>query len=225
MPRPWLETETVARMLGPASTISRPRMRASCRSRSPSLEPRRYTRSRAFSRSSSTSWTCPPRARHVRVRAALRLAAERLFAGALRLVGSPYVWAGTLRAPAALFGRTLPGGFDCSGLSGVYKLEPFLLGAPAFSRGAQGKDDLRHERRGAALSACHTRERPTRRRGLLRCERHALEAERGRHMGIYAGSGWMVHSSDRGTTLTPMTGWYETRFAWARRPLAEAGLA
>ena len=45
------------------------------------------------------------------------------------------------------------------------------------------------------------------------------------HMGIYVGNGWMVHSSDRGTTLTPMTGWYETRFAWGRRPLAEAGLS
>jgi cell wall-associated NlpC family hydrolase len=44
-------------------------------------------------------------------------------------------------------------------------------------------------------------------------------------MGIYAGNGWMVHSSDRGTTLTPMTGWYENRFAWGRRPLAEAGLS
>jgi cell wall-associated NlpC family hydrolase len=45
------------------------------------------------------------------------------------------------------------------------------------------------------------------------------------HMGIYVGSGWMVHSSDRGATLVPMTGWYETRFAWGRRPLAEAGLS
>jgi cell wall-associated NlpC family hydrolase len=45
------------------------------------------------------------------------------------------------------------------------------------------------------------------------------------HMGIYVGNGWMAHSSDRGTTLTPMTGWYETRFAWGRRPLAEAGLS
>ena len=43
-------------------------------------------------------------------------------------------------------------------------------------------------------------------------------------MGIYVGNDWMVHSSDRGTTLTPMTGWHETRFAWGRSPLAEAGL-
>ena len=29
-------------------------------------------------------------------------------------------------------------------------------------------------------------------------------------MGIYVGNGWIVHSSRFGTTLTPMTGWYET---------------
>ena len=44
------------------------------------------------------------------------------------------------------------------------------------------------------------------------------------HMGIYVGNGWFVHSSRFGTTLTPMTGWYETTFAWGRSPLVEAGL-
>jgi cell wall-associated NlpC family hydrolase len=43
------------------------------------------------------------------------------------------------------------------------------------------------------------------------------------HMGIYVGNGWLVHSSTRGVSLEPMVGWYESRFAWARRPLAEAG--
>jgi cell wall-associated NlpC family hydrolase len=44
------------------------------------------------------------------------------------------------------------------------------------------------------------------------------------HTGIYLGSGWFIHSSGYGVTLAPLTGWYKTRFAWARRPLAEAGL-
>jgi hypothetical protein len=35
----------------------------------------------------------------------------------------------------------------------------------------------------------------------------------------------MVHSSSRGTTIAPLDGWYVASFAWARRPLAEAGLA
>ena len=36
------------------------------------------------------------------------------------------------------------------------------------------------------------------------------------HAGIYVGGGWMV--------LQPLQGWYLDRFAWARRPLSEAGL-
>jgi cell wall-associated NlpC family hydrolase len=44
------------------------------------------------------------------------------------------------------------------------------------------------------------------------------------HMGIYVGNGWFVHSSRYGVALETMTGWYREKFAWARRPLAEAGL-
>jgi hypothetical protein len=35
----------------------------------------------------------------------------------------------------------------------------------------------------------------------------------------------MIHSSGQGVALAPIaTGYYVARFAWARRPLAEAGL-
>jgi hypothetical protein len=34
----------------------------------------------------------------------------------------------------------------------------------------------------------------------------------------------MIHSSGQGVAVTPLTGWYRQEFAWARRPLAEAGL-
>ena len=44
------------------------------------------------------------------------------------------------------------------------------------------------------------------------------------HMGIYLGNGWFVHSSSEGVTLLPFDGWYRQSFAWARRPLLEAGL-
>jgi cell wall-associated NlpC family hydrolase len=44
------------------------------------------------------------------------------------------------------------------------------------------------------------------------------------HMGIYLGNGWLIHSSDEGVTLVPFDGGYARRFAWARRPLREAGL-
>jgi cell wall-associated NlpC family hydrolase len=45
------------------------------------------------------------------------------------------------------------------------------------------------------------------------------------HMAIYAGGGWMVHSSRYGVALASVDRWYVERFAWGRRPLAEAGLA
>ena len=45
------------------------------------------------------------------------------------------------------------------------------------------------------------------------------------HMGIYLGDGWFIHSSGYGVALASLSGWYAKRFAWARRPLAEAGLS
>jgi cell wall-associated NlpC family hydrolase len=144
---------------------------------------------------------------------------------AFRFVGSPYVFAGTSERPQQLFGKKLPGGFDCSGLVWrVYKLEPFA-GAPALSGVLKGRTTY-------AMSGEVPR---SARIGWAELEPgdvvffgsrgpRSKPAEIG-HMGIYVGSGWMVHSSDRGATLAPMTGWYETRFAWARRPLAEAGLS
>jgi cell wall-associated NlpC family hydrolase len=44
-------------------------------------------------------------------------------------------------------------------------------------------------------------------------------------MGIYVGNGWFIHSSGYGVALATLDGWYQREFAWARRPLREAGLA
>jgi cell wall-associated NlpC family hydrolase len=43
-------------------------------------------------------------------------------------------------------------------------------------------------------------------------------------MGIYLGNGWFIHSSAYGVAVAQLSGWYAQRFAWGRRPLAEAGL-
>ena len=45
------------------------------------------------------------------------------------------------------------------------------------------------------------------------------------HMGIYLGNGWFIHSSEYGVAVASLDGWYRNEFAWARRPLAEAGLS
>ncbi len=144
---------------------------------------------------------------------------------ALRFVGSPYVFAGTSERDQQLGGRLLPGGFDCSGLVWrVYKLEPFA-GAPSLSAVLKGRTTY-------AMSGEVPRAKRISWYGLRPADvvffgsrgARSKPAEVG-HMGIYLGNGWMVHSSDRGTTLVPMSGWYETRFAWGRSPLVEAGLA
>jgi cell wall-associated NlpC family hydrolase len=223
-PKPWLGTETVARMLGFRTNhlrsqeelelqLSQPATRAEAAYsvarllaiREDEVESVRQALE-AFSFPELTAWQ------------------QTVLRRALRFVGSPYVWAGTSERPQQLFGRTLPGGFDCSGLVWrVFKLEPFA-GAPVLASVLKGRTT--YDMSGEVPRSWRIA------RDLLQPGDVVFFGPRGPrskpsevgHMGIYAGNGWMVHSSDRGTTLTPMTGWYETRFAWARSPLAEAGL-
>jgi cell wall-associated NlpC family hydrolase len=149
---------------------------------------------------------------------------RRVLARAIRFVGYPYVWGGTSEKPQAPFGVRVPGGFDCSGLAWrVYKLEPFD-GAPQLAATLVGRTTY-------VMSG----EVPA----SKRIPRDALEPadllffgdagpaskpSQVGHMGIYVGGGWFLHSSSRGVTMVPLAGWYADRFAWARRPLAEAGL-
>jgi len=223
-PRPWLGTETVARMLG--FRMNHPRAEDE-------LElqvSQSVTRAEAAFSIAVYLGLDEVKVDAVRMEAegfmppALTEWQRVVVARALRFVGSPYVWAGTSERPQQLFGRTLPGGFDCSGFVWrVYKLQAFSA-APDLSRVLVGRTSY-------AMSGEVDRS--------LRVPRGALQpgdvvffGSRGTrskpsevgHMGIYVGSGWFVHSSRFGTTLTPMTGWYETTFAWGRSPLVEAGL-
>ena len=150
---------------------------------------------------------------------------------AVRFVGYPYVWAGTSEKTQELWSATapgglvtVPGGFDCSGFVWrVYKTKPYA-GAPLLG-------DILKGRTTYAMSAEVAK--PARiafddlqpgdvlffgSRGT-----RSTSAEVG-HSGIYVGNGWFVHSSSAGVTLQPLSGWYSKSFAWARRPLAEAGL-
>jgi cell wall-associated NlpC family hydrolase len=150
---------------------------------------------------------------------------------ALRFVGYPYVWSGTSETTQELWSATAPGGwvsapggFDCSGFVWrVYKTKPFagapllgdiLKGRTTYAMSAEvdkaariGFDDLLPG--DVIFFGSH---------GVL-----SAPQEIG-HMGIYVGNGWFVHSSGAGVTLQPLQGWYTTTFAWARRPLTEAGL-
>jgi cell wall-associated NlpC family hydrolase len=223
-PRPWLGTETLARMLELRLNhlrdveelerqVLQPATRAEAAfsvARVLELDPSDIDAVRkaaeGFSLPILTEWQ------------------REVLARSVRFVGSPYVWAGTSDRPQQLFGKLLPGGFDCSGFVWrVYKLEPFA-GAPMLMDVLKGRSS--YEMSGEVLRTARlTRE-------LLKPGDVVFFGTRGPrsrpnevgHMGIYLGNNWIVHSSRFGTTLTPMTGWYESSFAWGRRPLAEAGL-
>ncbi|HSB38426.1 MAG TPA: C40 family peptidase [Gaiellaceae bacterium] len=149
---------------------------------------------------------------------------KRVLDTAVRFVGFPYVWGGTSEKPEAPFGVDAPGGFDCSGFVWrVFRLQAYPGGA-ALAATIRGRTTYqmsgevpRSKRIGFAklqpgdvlfFGPSGPRSRP---------------ASIG-HAGIYLGGGWMIHSSGQGVAVTPLTGWYRQQFAWARRPLAEAGL-
>jgi cell wall-associated NlpC family hydrolase len=150
---------------------------------------------------------------------------RRVLQTAVRFVGYPYVWGGTSERAQAPFGKQVPGGFDCSGFVWrVFKLERYPE-APALAETLRGRTTF-------AMAG----EVPASRRirfAALQPADLIFFGDRGPssrpaqvgHMGIYLGNGWFVHSSRYGVALEQLAGWYRDRFAWGRRPLAEAGLA
>lgn len=146
---------------------------------------------------------------------------------AVSFVGKPYVWGGTSESAQVLWdGKRLPGGFDCSGFVWrVFKLEPFP-GASALATVLRGRTT--YELSGEVPPAQRIKKVENLQPGDLIFQGDAgpksKPAQIG-HAAIYLGGGWFVHSSGNGTTLHPLEGWYRDRFAWARRPLREAGLS
>ncbi len=150
----------------------------------------------------------------------------------LRLVGFPYVWAGTSEKPQRLWSSTAPGGtvsapggFDCSGLVWrVYKLEPFPT-APTLTSVLKGRTTF--EMSGEVKPALRIAVADLQPGDVLFFGSKGKSSKPSQvgHSGIYVGNGWFVHSSGNGVTLQPFEGWYAKTFAWGRRPLAEAGLA
>ena len=145
---------------------------------------------------------------------------------AVSFVGWPYVWGGTSEKEQQLWdGRRLPGGFDCSGFVWrVFKLEPFP-GASALATVLRGRTT--YEMSGEVPPAQRIKKIQSLEPGDLIFQGAAGPKSKPAqvdHAAIYLGGGWFVHSSGNGTTLHPLEGWYRDRFAWARRPLREAGL-
>jgi len=144
---------------------------------------------------------------------------------AVSLIGYPYVWGGTSSGPQTLFGVTSRGGFDCSGFVWrVIKLQRYA-GGEALARTLRGRTAAQ-----MAGEAPRARRIPLEDlepgdvmffgRGGRRARAAAID-----HAGIYLGGGWLINSSRYGVALAPVKSWYADRFAWGRRPLAEAGLS
>jgi cell wall-associated NlpC family hydrolase len=224
-PRPWLGTETVARMLGFRINhlmneeqlelqLAEPATRAEAAYSVARVLALTDTEIEAVRQAAST-FTLP----------SLTDWQRTVLTRAARFVGSPYVFAGVSEKPQQVFGKLVPGGFDCSGFVWrVYKLQPFA-GAPALPAVLRGRSS--YEMSGEVAPAARIPRNRLQPGDLVFFGARGPRSKPSEvgHMGIYVGNGWIVHSSRFGTTLQPMVDWYETTFAWGRRPLAEAGVS
>jgi cell wall-associated NlpC family hydrolase len=143
---------------------------------------------------------------------------------AVHFIGYPYVWGGESETTASPYGPQAHGGFDCSGFVWrIYKLQTYA------KEGTLA--DVLKGRTTYAMSG----EVPAGKRIALAKLQPAdviffgaagpkSKAAQVNHMGIYLGNGWFIHSSGYGVAVAQLSGWYAKRFAWGRRPLAEAGL-
>jgi cell wall-associated NlpC family hydrolase len=149
----------------------------------------------------------------------------RVLKVAVRFVGYPYVWAGTSETAQGRFGTQAHGGFDCSGFVWrVFKLHAYPGGAA-----------LAATLKGRTTFAMSGEVPPAKRIAFARLKPADVlfwgaNGSRSKpsvvdHTGIYLGNGWFIHSSRYGVALAQLSGWYRQRFAWGRRPLAEAGLS
>ena len=149
----------------------------------------------------------------------------RILDTAVARIGMPYIWGGTSDGPETEFGIPARGGYDCSGFVWrVYKLEPY-----------PGGEALASVLRGRTTYQMSGEVPRSERIGFAKLQPADViffgdngprsQPSQVDHMGIYLGNGWFIHSSEYGVALATLDGWYRRDFAWARRPLAEAGLS
>ena len=144
---------------------------------------------------------------------------------AISYVGYPYVWGGTSPTSETLFGVSAGGGFDCSGFVWrVYKLTPYSgeAGLAGALRGRTTYQMSGEVPRRELLPAAKLQPADVMFFGPHGRASKPSEVD---HTALYLGNGWFVQSSGEGVTLLPFDGWYTHSFAWARRPLHEAGLS
>jgi cell wall-associated NlpC family hydrolase len=149
---------------------------------------------------------------------------KQVLTTAVRFIGYPYIWGGESEMTSSPYGPQVHGGFDCSGFVWrVYKLQSYAK---------EGK--LPDVLKGRTTYTMSGEVGPAKRISLANLQPADViffgaagpksKPRQVNHMAIYLGNGWFMHSSGYGVALASLSGWYANRFAWGRRPLAEAGL-
>jgi cell wall-associated NlpC family hydrolase len=149
---------------------------------------------------------------------------RQILAVAFSKIGMPYVWGGTSDSTETDFGVTARGGYDCSGFVWrVYKLQSYadegtlastLVGRTTYTMSVEVPSSRRisfQKLQPADVIFFGTKGTKSSGAQIF-------------HTAIYVGNGWFIQSSGQGVALAQLSGWYEKKFAWGRRPLAEAGL-
>jgi len=150
---------------------------------------------------------------------------KRILDTAFARIGMPYVWGGTSDGPEVDFGVPARGGYDCSGFVWrVYKLTRYPDEGDLAStlRGRTTYLMSGEVPRSELIDFAHLQPADVVFFGAKGPDSSPSQVD---HMGIYIGSGWFIQSSEYGVALAQLAGWYRRHFAWARRPLREAGLA
>ena len=158
------------------------------------------------------------------VLAALTPWQTRVLKTATKLIGYPYVWGGESESIESPFGPQVHGGFDCSGFVWrVYKMERYAnAGTLADTlRGRTSYEMSGEVPAGQRISLAKLQPADVIFFGPRGPKSKPVQVD---HMGLYLGNGWFIHSSRYGVALESLTGSHAKRFAWGRRPLAEAGL-
>jgi cell wall-associated NlpC family hydrolase len=150
---------------------------------------------------------------------------KQILTTAFARIGMPYIWGGTSDGAETEFGVSSRGGYDCSGFVWrVYKLQTY-----------PNEGTLASVLQGRTTYQMSGEVPRSKRIALANLEPADViffgdngprsQPSQVGHTGIYVGNGWFIHSSDYGVALAQLDGWYAKEFAWARRPLAEAGLS
>ena len=149
----------------------------------------------------------------------------RILDAAVAHIGMPYIWGGESDTTESPFGVTSRGGYDCSGFVWrVYK-EQWYPGEGTLASTLRGRTTFQMSGEvPASLRIAFAKLQPADVIFFGDKGPRSQPSQVG-HMGIYLGNGWFIHSSEYGVAVASLTGWYRNEFAWARRPLAEAGLS